>query len=136
MGLAERRATKEFQDTLFPALKAAMDAAAGFSVTLSVNWEQLAKEGASHGYAEAWPKIYFQTATDAFKSIARDSMGKDALKAGLKSVVFQNTGSFSSSSSSLSFVDGVFTVDHDPWSNVDNIQDRVDTAITLLEKAL
>lgn len=94
MGLAERRATKEFQDTLFPALKAAMDAAAGFPVTLSVNWEQLAKDDASHGYAEAWPKIYFQTATDAFKSIARDAMGKDALKAGLKSVVFQNTGGF------------------------------------------
>lgn len=136
MGLAERRASKEFQDTQFPALKAAMDAAAGFPVTLSVNWDQLSQEGVSHGYAEAWPKIYFQTVTDAFASVARDAMGKDALKAGLKSVVFQNTADRSSASSAITFTDGVLTVDHGPYTNVDNIRDRVDHTIATLEKAL
>jgi len=136
MGLAERRATKEFQDSQFPALKAALDAAAGFPVTLSVNWEQLAEEGASHGYAESWPKIYFQTVTDAFASIARDAMGKDALKAGLKSVAFQNTSDFRSTSSAISFKDGVLTIDHGPYTNVDNVKERVEFTIAALEKAL
>lgn len=136
MGLAERRASKEFQDTQFPALKAAMDAAAGFSVTLSVNWDQLSQEGASQGYAESWPKIYFQTVTDAFASVARDAMGKEALKAGLKSVVFQNSSENYSASSAISFKDGVFMVDHGPYTNVDNVEDRVAFAIATLEKAL
>ena len=136
MGLAERRATKDFQDTQLPALKAALDAAAGFPVTLSVNWDQLAQEGASHGYAESWPKIYFQTVTDAFASVARDAMGKDALKAGLKSVVFQNSAEFYSASSAISFTDGVLMVDHGPYTNVDNVQERVAFTIAALEKAL
>ncbi len=136
MGLAERRAAKEFQDTQFPALKAALDAAAGFAVTLSVNWDQLAQEGASQGYAESWPKIYFQTVTEAFASIARDAMGKEALKAGLTSVVFQNSADYHSASSAISFKDGVLMIDHGPYTNVDNVQERVAFTIAALEKAL
>jgi hypothetical protein len=136
MGLAERRASKEFQDTAFAPLKAKIDRAAGFPVTLEVKWDQLAKEDAAHGYADSWPKIYFNVAIAAFESIGRDQMGKDALKAGLKLVVFQNTANHYSASSAITFSSGVLTIDHDPYSNVDYEKERTDYTIALLEKGL
>jgi hypothetical protein len=136
MGLAERRATKEFQDKQLPALQAAIDAAAGFPVSLNIQWEQLAKEDVSHGYAEGWPKVYFEPVINAFKSIARDAMGKEALKAGLREVCFKNTQNYASSTSGISFSAGVLVIDHDPWCNVDYVDERAEYCVKLLEKNL
>ena len=42
MGLAERRAAKEFEDTQFPALKDEIMKLAGGPIALEINWNQLA----------------------------------------------------------------------------------------------
>lgn len=136
MGLAERRATKTFQEKSFPALKADIEKLAGFPVALEVSWEQLAKESYADGYEENWRKVYFVPVIDALKSICRDDLGKDALKEGLKKIVFCNTKDTYSAEAAISFTGGELTIDHDPCTNVDYVKDRADAVQKALEKGL
>lgn len=136
MGLPERRSLKEFQDKLLPSLTAALQAAAGFPVEVEVLWDGLAKDDYAHLYAEAWPKVYFEPATLALKSITADDMGKAALKEKLKKIVFCNTNGNYYADGSCTFEGGVLKIDHDPVSNVDYVNDRRDFLVKILEKAL
>jgi hypothetical protein len=135
MGLAERRAVEEFKTTLFPGLNAKIDQAAGFSVPLDVAWETLAADGYGHIYNDSFTRIYFEPPTAAFSSICRDQMGKDALKSALKSVVFCNRGS-NFSGSGFTFEGGILTLDHEPCTNVDNVNERTDYIVKLIESSL
>src|SRR5688572_24712290 len=103
MGLAERRAAQNFKDQRYPALKQRIDEAAGFEVPMDVKWETLAINDYAHLYDECFPKVYFDTLTEAFKNIAVDAMGKEALKGGLKRVVVQNVKDCSSAPSCFDF---------------------------------
>jgi hypothetical protein len=136
MGLAERRAAKQFETSQFPQLKKKIDEAAHFEVPVEVKWETLATEGSSHLYEECWPKVYFKPLADAFSAICIDDMGRDALKGSLKKVIIQNTQDVSYSSYMVSFVDGVLTLDHLPTTNVDDVDDRKKAIQTKLESAL
>ena len=136
MGIAERRATKEFQDKSLPGLQAQIRKFAGFEVPIEISWDQLAKEGASDRFMDSWTKVYFTPTIEALKSIARDDMGRDALKSGLKRITFCNTAGRYSADSAVSFVSGELTIDHDPDCNVDYIQDRTDVARKQLERGL
>ncbi len=136
MGLAERRAVKAFQDTQYPELKRALDAAAGFGVEVEVNWETLAQDEMSHLYADAFPKVYFKPIIDAFQAICADQMGKDALKGSLKKIVICNVSNYWSPSSAVTFDGGTLKIDHEPCSNVDDIEERTKHIVSLLEKNL
>lgn len=136
MGLAERRATKTFQEKSFPALQADIEKLAGFPVVLEINWEQIAKESYADRYEENWRKVYFQPVLDAFKSICRDDLGKEALKAGLKKVIFCNTKDTYSAEAAISFTGGELTIDHDSCMNVDYVKERADAVQKALEKGL
>jgi hypothetical protein len=136
MGLAERRATKNFQDKSFPQLRAELTKVAGFEVPLEINWDQLAKEGVSDRYDENWRKVYFQPVIEALKTITADEMGKEALKASLKMISMCNTSGKYSASSAITFVGGELKIDHDPDCNVDYITERTDYTRELLEKGL
>jgi hypothetical protein len=131
MGLAERRAIKAFQDTKLPALKDAIDQAAGFAVELEVAWDTLAVDDYDHLYDEALPKVYFKPLTEAFKAITVDDMGREALREGLKKAIFRNTGN-----SEISFESGIVTIDHSPVSNLDYWEDRKKSLQQALEKGL
>lgn len=135
MGLAERRAIKDFQDNDFPKLKEQVVKAAGFDVPIEVNWEQLGTAEQQHLYKEAWPEIYFKPLIEGFGSIARDDMGKEALKAGLKKVVLKNDKGAYSPHSAIEFADGTLTIDHS-LSNVGDTADRTKYLIEIVEKAL
>ena len=136
MGLAERRATKEFQDKSLPALKAEIEKLAGFAVPIDINWEQLAREDYADSYDENWKKVYFQPVINALKKITRDDMGRDAVKSGLKKIILCNTKGAYSAESAITFTGGEITIDHDPISNVDYVDDRTDHLVKILEKAL
>jgi hypothetical protein len=136
MGLAERRAVKEFQDHMFPELKNALERAAGFPVPVEVEWDGLARDEMSHLYAECFPKVYFRPLIDALKTIAADQMGKDALQSGLKKILIRNSAQHYSPSSAITFQNGVLTVDHDPVTNADDIRDRTEYTVKILEKNL
>ncbi|HEY4221964.1 MAG TPA: hypothetical protein VGO62_11485 [Myxococcota bacterium] len=136
MGLAERRAAADFEKNLLPKHKADIIAAMTFEVPIEVDLATLSKEGASAHYGEAWPKVYFQPLVAALKSICADDMGKEALKGALKSIQIKNSSDIYSSSRWATFENGVLTLDHDPWSNVDEVKDRTDALIKLLEAKL
>jgi hypothetical protein len=136
MGIAERRATKDFQERALPGLTAQLHKLVGFPVELDINWQQLAKEDAADRYLENWQKVYFTPVLDALKSVARDEMGRDALKSGLKKISFCNSSDKSSASSAISFVAGELVVDHNPDCNVDYVSERSEAVQKALEKAL
>lgn len=135
MGLAERRASKEFQDKHFPDLRNEIHKVAGFPVPIEVSWDQLAVEGQTDYYKEAWTEIFFKPVIEALRQIARDDMGKDALKAGLKKVEFRNSIGAYSPSSAITFVNGVIMIDHE-LSNVGDTKDRTKHLIEIVEKGL
>ena len=136
MGIAERRATKDFQDRALPSLKEQIEKLAGFPVELDVNWGQLAKEGVSERYLENWKKVYFTPVIDALKSVGRDEMGREALKEGLKKISFCNSSDKYNAESAITFVSGELSIDHDPDCNVDYVGERSDYVKTVLEKGL
>lgn len=136
MGLAERRATKDFQDRVLPGLEAELHAAAGFTVALEVAWTELAVEDYAPSYEEFWTKVYFTPTLDALRSITRDDLGREALAAGLTKIVFRNSAGHYSPEAAASFADKVLTVDHSPASNVDDIASRTAYLTRLLEKGL
>ena len=136
MGLAEKRAVKEFQEGQYPNLKSAIDTACGFDVPIKVEWETLSEDGMSHLFSDAIAKIYFQPVIDGFKEICQDDMGKEALQGALKEVVFRNSGSHSNPNAAIHFEGGVLTVDHKPFSNIDDVSDRTKHLVSLLEKNL
>ena len=135
MGLAERRATKEFQDKQFPALREEIHKAAGFPVPLEVNWEQLAVEGQTDYYKDNWTAIFFRPVIDALRQITRDDMGKEALRAGLKKIEFRNSAGAYSPHSAISFLNGAIQIDHE-MSNVSDVAELTKFLIELIEKAL
>ena len=135
MGLAERRAAKEFQDKSFLELKNEIHKVAGFPVPIEVNWEQLSEEGQSHLYKEAWTEIYFKPVIEAFRLIARDDLGKEALKAGVKKVEFRNSSGAYSPHSAITFTNGAIVIDH-ALSNVGDTKDRATYLVEIVEKAL
>jgi hypothetical protein len=124
LGLAERRALKEYQDTQFPEIKKGIETAAGFAIALDIKWEQIAKVGQSNSYKddEYWGTTIFKPLTAALQSVASDKMGKEALKAKLKKIVImhdENTAPASNFENGLTFVAGVLTINWTPYSNVD-----------------
>jgi len=135
MGLAERRAIKEFQDKQFPELSAEIQKLAGFPVPIEVTWDQLAVEGRSNLYKESWPDLYFKPVIEALRQICRDQMGKDALKAGLKKIEFRNSKGAYSPAAAITFHNGQLVIDHD-LSNVGDVKDRTDYIIEIIEKDL
>ncbi|MDD5091645.1 MAG: hypothetical protein PHQ23_12110 [Candidatus Wallbacteria bacterium] len=135
MGLAEKRAVKEFQDNHLEPAKKALNDAAGFEVPLEVDWDAIAIPEYSHMYEECFKKVFFNTVEEAFKDICKDEMGKEALKSGLKQVAFKNSNKFSNYNG-ITFENGVLTVDHKTATNIDDINDRSRHLVKLLEQKL
>jgi hypothetical protein len=131
MGLAERRAVKAFSEGKFLQLKKDIDTAAGFDVSIDVNWDSLAVDDCTHLYEEAFTKVYFRPLLDAIKGVCVDDLGQAALKLGLKQVVIEDSGS-----SWPTFQSGVLTLPFYAVSNLDDWMDRKKSIQTVLEKGL
>jgi hypothetical protein len=143
LGLAERRALKEYQDTQFPEIKKGIETAAGFAVMLDIKWEQIAKVGQSSSYKddEYWGTTIFKPLTKALSSVASDKMGQEALKAKLKKIVIihdEKTAPASNFPNGLTWNAGVLTINWTPYSNVDEnfLAERVTALKELIESKL
>jgi hypothetical protein len=136
MGLAERRAVKEFETKNFENLKQEVIKAAGFEVELEVKWDELETDQTPvANYEKDFKKIYFDPLIASFKKITSDSMGKEALKAGLKKVVLRDS-SDNFDLSNFTFENGVLTIDFGSHINADDIESKVDAIQQLLESKL
>jgi hypothetical protein len=135
MGLAERRGVEQFKNDDYPGWKSRIDEAAGFDVTVEVNWEELAVADYASSYADFFPKVYFEPLADALSAVAADDLGKSALREGLSKIVIRNTGEFFSAAG-ISFADGVLTFDHKPQTNIGDGEERAKGLRRALESAL
>jgi hypothetical protein len=136
VGLAERRAIKEFETNRFPDLKQRIDQAAKFEVTMEVKWDTIAVEGESHLYDDSWPKVYFYPLIAALKSVCQDELGQEALREGLKQIIVQNMSGAYYGDRWAHFQKGVLLLDHLPTTNIDDVDDRTKGLIKVLESGL
>lgn len=136
MGLAERRAANEFETNSLPGIKIQIEESAGFALPLDIHWDQLSTAGESHLFVECWTTIYFEPLIQALRTVARDAMGKEALQAGLKRVVVQNTLSTYNPENWATFTGGTLTLDHDPLTNASDVKPRADALVNVLEAGL
>lgn len=136
MGLLEKRALKAFQDDSYPKLTSEINTLAGYPIEFDVNWATLALDEKASIYEESFSKVYFIPLIDTIKEIITDDMGKEALKEALKKVVIKNEGGNVYGSNAYSFNEGVLTIDHEPFSNIDNITERSMELSKLLMKNL
>ena len=136
MGLLEKRALKTFQDDSYPKLTSEINTLAGYALEFEVNWDTLALDEKASIYEESFSKVYFIPLVNAIKEISADEMGKEALKEALKKVVIKNEAGNVYGSNAYSFNEGVLTIDHQPFSNIDNITERSMELSKLLMKNL
>lgn len=136
MGLIEKRAIKDFQDKDYINLTKEINAIAGFLVEFEVHWDSLALEGSSDMYKEGFTKVYFIPVINAFKEITSDDMGKEALKETLKKIVIKNQIGAYSPGSAYSFEGGVLTIDHEPTTNIDDVNNRSEALTKLLSSKM
>lgn len=134
MGLAERRAIKNFEDKHWPALQARIQEAAGTPIEIAVDWASLAAPDYAHLYDEELPNIYFVPIIEAFKKVAFDDMGKEAIKSGISKIIVQNKKpDYSSYWAELE--NKILTLDYQ-FTNSSQIDDRVDVLVKKLEEKL
>jgi len=136
MGLNERRTTHDFQTNELPGLQAKVDEAAGFNVPIEVHWDQLTPEGESHLYSASWKAVYFEPLIAALKSVARDDMGREALKAGLKRVVIVNATGNYYPDNWAKLEAGTLTLDHEPLVNAGDVEPRSARLVSVIENGL
>ena len=135
MGIAERKAASQFEETVYPKLQKEIRDAAHFEVPIEVDWNSLAVEGYEHLYAEAWTKVYFRPLIQAFQALATDALGQEMLRGALQRIVIRNVSGAYSGSSMVSLKDGVLTLDHQPVTNVDSVDERQEAIQNALEAA-
>jgi hypothetical protein len=141
MGLAERRAIKMYQDQVYPLLKLRLDAAAGFSVILEVDWDRISIPGEADRYQEEgyFTDTYFTPVVEAFKRIAIDDMGKQALRKGLlKVVVTCNPGTMvdAKSKDAWPFRDGVLTINDVPGGGRVDLAGKIEAIVRNVEAGI
>ncbi len=131
MGLAERRAAKEFQDQVFPEWKQKIDAGAGRSIPLEIDWDSLQTPDESPLYREAWPKVYFEPLADALKAITVDDLGREAVRQKLQAITIRHSGN-----KGVSFASGHLVIDYPPTTNIDYSKERQQEIQQVLERGL
>lgn len=140
LGLAERRALKEYQDRFYPSIEAGIKKAAHFDVEIDVKWEEIAKpeQGPVYNDDQYWGTTIFKPLTRALEGITIDEMGKDALKSSLNRIVIMHnpeTAPASNYPNGLTFEEGILTINFTPYSNADEyaMAERVNAIKQLLE---
>ena len=101
---------------------------------MEIDWQAIAQLNDAHLYNEYWTRIFFEPLIGAFRRLCADDLGKEALKGGLKKVEITNTGQ-SYDRWAYSFENGVLKIDH-KLVNADNLNERTDKVVSLLEEGL
>jgi hypothetical protein len=135
MGIAERRGTAEFRTNEYPTLAKDIAKLVGRDVAIEVDWENIAFEDQGSRYPELWKKLYFTPLINAFEQIARDPLGRDALRDGLEKIVITNKSGAYSPTGAIKVEKGVITIDHS-CSNVEDVHARTQHLVKLLESKL
>ena len=136
MGLAEKRIAAAYEKDHFPNWKQKINSVAGYELGFDVNWPELVKEGYGEHYPQTIDWNFFGPLEKSLQSICADQLGKDALKAKIKTVQLSSKRSWSSLEAK---VEGdVLSLDADPSYQRDDtaIDDYAQRITSVLEAAL
>lgn len=139
--LAERRAIKEYQESVLPDIQTQINTLVGFEVPLNVDWEKIALAGDAENYSnEAYfTNVYFTPLVQALSSIASDDLGKQALSTNLKGINITydaDTAPSSAYEDGIDFSNGSITLNFKPFSNASDIDERSEAIVKELESKL
>ena len=136
MGLAERRIAAAYQKDKFPAWKQKLNEIAGFELAFEVSWDELVKEGFPDAYPNTIDNNFFIPLEQSLKSICADDLGREALKAKIKTVRITSVRGWSSLE--VKVEGDRLLLDADPSYYRDNscVPDYTQQITTALEKAL
>lgn len=141
LALAERRGLKAYQEKIWPDQLAAIQEAAGTPIEVEVHWEKLASRGYGQYFLEPdwFTNVYFVPLSKALAEVARDDIGREAIRAKLQRIVVtfdDATAPISTYENGLRFEDGTLTVNFRPGENAGDVDWRVQAIVALLEKSL
>lgn len=136
MGLLEKRAVKAFQEGSYKKLTEEINTLAGYQIEFDVNWDTLAVDEYSHIYDDCFTKVYFLPVIGALKEIVSDELGKEALKETLKKIHIKNEGQIYYGDYAYSISNGTLTIDHQPCTNIDDINSRTTVLTKFLMKQM
>ncbi len=141
VGLAVRRAIAAYQESRYPVQEKAIQDAAGFPVPVDVGWDPLTVPGDAKYFSspDYFEKTIFESLAAGLKDVAKDQMGRDALRQKLKSIRIRfdpKTAPASTYPLGSKFDGGVLDINWRPYANVADFQERMDAVVKVLEKNL
>jgi len=136
MGLTEKRALKAFQDNKLPEIIKNINEVAGKNIEIIIDWDSIMANDHDHLFEDAWNKVYFISIVEALKGIAIDDMGKEAIAEGLDKIVIKNLDNNYYPDDWSSLQDKVLSLNHKPFSNIDNTDKRTEALQKVLEDNL
>jgi hypothetical protein len=141
LNLTDRRAVTAYEQGTYAKFLKDIQAAAGFAVPVEVKWESIAlpEQSANYSDDDFWTRVFFIPLQKALAATAADDMGKQALKAKLQKIVIyfdQATAPSKNYAEGVTFKDGVLSINFAPYTNPDDIEDRVKGIQKVLEAGL
>ena len=141
LALADRRSLSAFLAERWPQILAAIREAAGFEVPVEVRWDQIARPGHGdrYGKSEYFSDPIFEPLIAALRDVARDEMGREALRTTLTRIVIRHdpaTAPIMDFPEGLAFEGGVLSINWTPGEHPDERAPRVAALVSLLERSL
>jgi len=125
MGLEEKRAQKEVEEKQVATAAAKIKGIVGVEVPIEVDWASLPTVQNIN-----WLYTSLNSVSSAVEKVAKDEMGKQALKEGLKKVVIRKSAS---RQTSAAMKDGVLTLeehfDGGSWTSADGIKAAIEKGL-------
>jgi hypothetical protein len=137
----DRQALQAYQQSIFPAQRAAIHRAAGVEVPIDVHWDAIARpdEGESYSDENYWTNIFFVPLAQALSQVASNSAGKQAIRDKLKRIVVaydKATAPVSTYEDGVTFENGILTLNFAPFTDAPYIEARVKAIRKRLEAKL
>ncbi|MEW6733980.1 MAG: hypothetical protein AB1489_21820 [Acidobacteriota bacterium] len=128
MGLREKRLIKTAQEELMPRYQSQLKSIIGHEIPLEAEWDSFVNDATALERLEDW---VLQPLTKAFSKICVDQLGKDAVKEGIKKIIFKNVAS--SSDNQLFLHDGIVRITcawgYGSYYSEDAIQESIERAL-------
>lgn len=94
MGLIEKKAVKEYQDTVLPGMINEAHALLGYALPIEYDWSTFPMDQGAGMYQpdSAFNRSFVGTFIEAVRTLGGDDLSKEAMKEGLKKVTFKWDG--------------------------------------------
>lgn len=136
MGLKEKGAANNFQETKVPEYSKQIADILGSEVAITVDWDSITEVEQPENFEENWSKVYFDPIVKALTDLCVDDFTKGAVAEGVKSIDIKVVDGGASDYSWATFADGAVSLNHAPANNVDNVDARADALKGVIEGAL